>query len=124
LVQLTLDMRGKVVGLGELPSGLAIVRGPIVLSRETRLPGPAIEAIIKPLADKEGFILLDPVADKDPNMWMKFEASFIPESYKEGGSQPIKIMLCDYASAGNTNDGYPFFKVWLPQLIDPRIIQD
>ena len=119
-VELTLDMRGRVVGLGDLPKNLAIVRGPVVLSRDARLSGPAIESVLSPMADKEGYINLTPVEQNNPEIWMGFKASFMPESYAEGGSQPISVVLCDYASAGNSNDEHPFFKVWLPQLLDPR----
>lgn len=119
LVDLNLDMRGRVVGLGKLPKNLAIIRGPVVLSRDTRLSGPAIESIIRPAADKDGYLKLEPVEQKNPEIWMEFTASFIPESYAEGGSRPISVVLCDYASAGNANDGHPQFRVWLPQLLDP-----
>ena len=49
-VDLTLDMRGRVVRIGVLPESLAIVRGPVVLSRDARLSGPAIESIIRPVS--------------------------------------------------------------------------
>jgi DUF1680 family protein len=118
-IVLNLDMRGRVLSLGEYPKNMAIVRGPIVLSRDTRFPGPAIESIIKPVTDKEGFIELIPVEQKSAGVWMAFNAAFIPESYAEGGSKPISIILCDYASAGNSQEGHSYFRVWLPQLIDP-----
>ncbi len=118
-IVLNLDMRGRVISLGEFPKNMAIVHGPIVLSRDTRFPGPANESIIKPVTDKEGFIELIPVEQKSAGVWMEFNAAFIPESYAEGGSKPISIILCDYASAGNSQEGHSYFRVWLPQLIDP-----
>ena len=120
LIDLNLDMRGRIVGLGKLPVNLAIFRGPIVLTRDARLSGPAIESIVSPIADKNGYINLEPAAQKNPEMWMVFKASFLAESYAEGGSKPISIELCDYASAGNSQHDHPIFKVWLPQLLDPR----
>lgn len=120
VIELDLDMRGKLVRQGERPHYLAVVRGPVVLSRDTRLPGPAIEAILKPVASREGIVNLEPVATAGPEIWMAFEAAFIPESYAEGGSQPVKVTLCDYASAGNAQQGHPFFRVWLPQLLNPQ----
>lgn len=48
----------------------------------------------------------------------KFKAPFITESYNEGGGNPIQVILCDYASAGNSKEDHPQFKVWLPQLFD------
>lgn len=64
LVDLNLDMRGRVVKLGKLPEYLAILRGPIVLSRDARLSGPPIESIITPIADKDGYLKLEPVDKK------------------------------------------------------------
>jgi len=120
LIELTLDMRGRVVSLGESPQSMAILRGPVLLSRDSRMPEPSLESNISPMADKEGYIELEPVLPKNPEMWMEFKASFMPESYVEGGTKPIPVVLCDYASAGNSKEGHPYFKVWLPQLLDPR----
>lgn len=120
LIDLGLDMRGRVVTLGDRPENMAILRGPVVLSRDSRLSGPALEATLRPMADKEGYLKLEPVEQKNPEIWMEFKASFMPESFAEGGAQPIPVVLCDYASAGNTQTDHPYFKVWLPQLLDPR----
>lgn len=124
LIDLSLDMRGRLVSLGESPESMAILRGPVLLSRDARLPEPSLESIITPVADKDGYIELRPVAQKNPEMWMEFTASFIPESYVEGGSKPIPVTFCDYASAGNSKEGHPHFKVWLQQLLDPRIMKN
>jgi hypothetical protein len=84
------------------------------------MSGPALEATLRPMADKEGYITLEPVEQKNPEIWLAFKASFMPESFAEGGAQPIPVVLCDYASAGNAQTDHPYFKVWLPQLLDPR----
>ncbi len=123
-IRLELDMRGRVVRLGELPENVVIVRGPVVLTRDERLGEPAIESILKPLTDKEGYLQLEPVKEADPEIWMAFRAGFMPESYAEGGSRPVQVELCDYASAGNSHAGHPYFRVWLPQLVDPRSVPD
>lgn len=123
-VILETDMRGRVVRMGQLPENVAIVRGPVVLARDARLGEPALESILTPVADKDGYIGLEPVERPDREVWMAFNVSFVPESYKERGSEPIHVTLCDYASAGNTREGYPHFRVWLPQLVDPRSVPD
>lgn len=123
-IRLELDVRGRILRLGEIPENVVIVRGPIVLARDTRLGDPSIESILKPVPDKDGYIKLDPVEQTDTEIWMAFQASFIPESYQEGGSGPVLVTLCDYASAGNTHEGHPYFRVWLPQLVDPRSVPD
>lgn len=119
-LELKLDMRGRVLSLGEFPENMAIVRGPVVLSRDTRLSEIPIESMIRPVADKDGYIELEPAGENESEIWMKFKAPFIPESYDEDGFNPIPVVLCDYASAGNSKEGHPQFKVWLPQLFDPR----
>lgn len=124
VVELELDMRARLVRLGNIPVNEAIVRGPVVLTRDTRLPGPEIETTLRVVADREGFIKLEPVDPADPDMWMTFKASFIPESYKEGGSKPVEVVLCDYASAGNARHGHPHFRVWMPQLLNPRLLDE
>ncbi len=118
LLTVELDMRGRVVRLGKLPENVAIVRGPIVLARDARLDGPSMQALVTPMADKNGYLNLEAAGEK-PGIWMLFKANFKPESYKEEGSQPVSLTLCDYASAGNTNDEHSRFRTWLPQLIDP-----
>lgn len=120
LIELALDMRGRVVTMGKSSQSIAILRGPVLLSRDARLAEPSLEANITPESDKDGYIELEPVTPKNPEMWMEFKASFVPESYVEGGSKSIPVTFCDYASAGNSKDGRPYFKVWLPQLWDPR----
>jgi len=119
-VEMNLDMRGRLVSLGELPKNYAIMRGPVVLTRDERLSGPSIETNIAPVNHKNGYIALEPSDSKNPEVWMAFKVSFLAESYMEGGSKPEPVELCDYSSAGNSHEGHPHFKVWLPQLVDPR----
>lgn len=120
LIELTLDMRGRVITHGGSHQSMAILRGPILLSRDARLAEPSLESILTPVGDKDGYIELEPVTPMNPEMWMQFKATFVPESYAEGGGKPVPVVLCDYASAGNSKEGHPHFKVWLPQLLDPR----
>lgn len=120
VIELSFDMRGRVIKMGDKAQNVAIMRGPVLLSRDARMPEPSLESVITPVTDKNGYLELEPVATRNPEMWMAFKASFMPESYAEGGIKPIPVMLCDYASAGNSKEGHPHFKVWLPQLLDPR----
>ena len=119
VVSLILDMRGRVMQIGELLENMAIVRGPIVLTRDTRLGGPDVDATISPVADKDGYVKLEPAALNQNGVWMQFKAPFMLESHKEGANKPVSLLLCDYASAGNTNDERSWFRVWLPQPLDP-----
>lgn len=115
VVELNLTMEGRVLRMGKEPEMVALVRGPIVLSRDARFEGPEMEALLTP-AGKEETIALDPV--REPGVWMAFRANFLPESYREGGAKAVPVVFCDYASAGN-NPEHSLFRVWLPQLLDP-----
>jgi DUF1680 family protein len=117
-ILVSLDMRGRIVHLGELPENIAILYGPLVLARDARLGGSAIDEAARPVANKEGFIDLEPTGAKTNGIWLQFKAPFILESHKEAGSKPVSLVLCDYASAGNTHDETSHFRVWIPQLYD------
>jgi len=119
-IEIEFEMNGKIHSTLSHPSYMAITRGPILLARDERLNGPALEAILTPVVKEDKTIDLTLKDRGDGNFWMTFSARFIPESYTEGGAEPVESELCDYASAGNSGSEAPFFKVWLPQLIDPR----
>jgi len=119
-IQIGFEMEGKIIRMGANPDYVAITRGPVVLARDNRLEEPSLGSILSPVMKTKGYIDLKKVVSSTPEIWMQFEASFIPESYMEGGAKPILVNFCDYASAGNSMDAFPFFKVWLSQLFDPR----
>ena len=76
--------------------------------------------MMAPVLNEDGTIDVMSRKPSDPNMWMLFSADFIPESYTEQGAKQVTIDFCDYASAGNTRNGFPFFRVWMPQLYNPK----
>lgn len=119
-ISIEFDMKGKLHYIGQNPVNVAITRGPVVLALDERLSGPGLEAIIAPTKDNNRFISLISKKSNNPDIWMIFSAKFLPEAYTEYGAEPIEVELCDYASAGNAMTIYPFFKVWMPQLVDPR----
>jgi DUF1680 family protein len=119
-ISLQLDMRARIVTMGSNPSSMAIVRGPLVLSRDARLGGPNVEEVITPVKNKEGYLDLKPVTVDQAGIWMAFSAPFMMESHKESANKPVDLLICDYASAGNTHDDRSRFRVWLTQMIDPR----
>lgn len=120
VISLVVDMRGRIVHMGELPENIAIVRGPIVLTRDARLGNPHVDETIKPVLDKDGFVNLESAGTNQDGIWMKYKGSFVIESHKEAENKPVDITFCDYASAGNTLDEHSWFRVWLPQSFDPR----
>ncbi|MDO5524110.1 MAG: glycoside hydrolase family 127 protein [Bacteroidia bacterium] len=119
-ISIEFEMKGKLHYIGKNPENVAITRGPVVLTRDERLSGPELEAVIAPIKNNNGDIELTSKKSNNPDIWMLFSAKFLPEAYTEYGAEPVEVELCDYASAGNTMTTYPFFKVWMPQLVDPR----
>jgi hypothetical protein len=83
-----------------------------------RLGMPDTDEPLTPVLTKDGYIDLRPVDAAAANYWVRMTASFIAESHAEGGPKPISVVLCDYASAGNTFDPASRFRVWIPQLVD------
>ncbi|CAL1518822.1 beta-L-arabinofuranosidase domain-containing protein [Chitinophaga sp. MM2321] len=121
VISLQLDMRGRVITQGTDHQYAAILRGPVVLARDTRLPGPDLGTTNTPAKDKEGYITLTPASASTDNIWLQYQAAFFPEFYKDAteAPKPAQITLCDYASAGNGKVPATF-QVWMPQLYDPR----
>jgi len=111
-IELKLDMRGKVIELGERPENLAIIRGPIVLARDSRLPGPPLDTWIAPMSGKDGYMDLKMKSIGQDGVWMQFTANCTIEPYKIEGDLEKPVTFCDYSSAGNTYDKNSRFKVW------------
>lgn len=118
-IELQLDMRAKVEFRGDVLSFAAIVRGPIVLARDSNLAGPNLALPITPITDKEGYIELENLQTGKNNYWLQFSVPFLPESYKEFPAEPIKVLMSDYSSAGNVNTNSTF-QVWMPQIKNPK----
>ena len=116
-ITLELDMRGQVEFRGDDNGRFAAISsGPVVLARDSRLEGPSLVTVNKPVVS-DGYIDLKPM---DPGFsWMRHTAMFVPEAYTEQPAQPIPIQLIDYASAGN-GKSKSAFQVWLPQLYSGR----
>jgi DUF1680 family protein len=117
LITLEVDMRGRPVHLGEQPENIAIMRGPLVLARDARFGGPAVDEAARPVIGKDGYIVLGSPALVN-GIWT-YQADFMLESHKETANKPVSLLLCDYASAGNSFDERSRFRVWIPQLFDP-----
>jgi DUF1680 family protein len=120
IIDITLDMRGRLIKTGDVPEHLALMYGPVVLARDARLSGPVINAVITPLYNEKGYVELERVMGSHPGIWMQFSAMVGVESYTESAGDPVKTIFCDYASAGNTQDAQSNFRVWFTQLVNPR----
>jgi DUF1680 family protein len=117
-IRFEMDMPGRIHYIGGEPKHFAITRGPVVLSRDARLGGLNPDDIISPLTRGNNIDLV-PVESPDPMIHLVFRADFMPESYAEEGPKPVTLLLCDYASAGNTYDDKSWFRTWFPVILDP-----
>jgi DUF1680 family protein len=120
-ISLELDMSTRLQTLGSQPQYVAVMRGPILFSRDTRLNGPELTAVLKPVKSASGkFQLIGMSEGESKDVWMPVKMLFVAEAYPENREKPMEVPLCDYASAGN-GAAPSYFLVWMPQLVDARI---
>ncbi|HNY14902.1 MAG TPA: glycoside hydrolase family 127 protein, partial [Bacteroidales bacterium] len=115
VIKLNLDLRGRLVNLNGCQ---AIIRGPVVLARDTRFNDGFIyePAVIR---DKEGFVELRPSASKPAHVWMSFTAPLVLGTDLEGEFRnPRQVNFCDFASAGNTWGEDSRYLVWIRKTLN------
>ncbi len=110
-VVLRLDLRGRLITQNR---HFAILRGPVVLARDSRFNDGFV--------DEAGVILnnhdrvdLRPVQSKPKEIWMAFVAQMkVGTGVSATSGPPAEIHFCDFASAGNTWDKKTRYRVWIP----------
>jgi len=120
-IRIRFDMRGRIVrSLQEIHRHVAVMRGPVVLARDSRLDSLDIGEVAVPRLDPDGYIELTPVHPKiRPGVWMVFQGKFITGwNYEGADGIPRALPLCDFASSANTWSTRSRCRVWLPQLLD------
>ncbi len=96
-VRLSLDLRPRVLAAGDgARRYAAVVRGPVALARDLRLDTGSDAPVSLGAGD------LAPVPPP----------AGIEMAFAAGGG---KVVLCDYASAGNTWDARSQYRVWMPE---------
>lgn len=117
-IELQLDMRGRLV---RQDNHVAIVRGPIVLARDSRFgDGHVDEAAI--IQNEDGYVDLEISREKPDEVWMAFTAPVkLGTGTKATIDPPVRIHFCDFCSAGNTWDRWTRYRVWLPEPLDVRL---
>jgi len=109
-ILLNLDMSGRLILLYGYQ---AIMRGPILLARDSRFN----DGFVDETADvkvKNSSVLLKPSTDKPEHVWMSFTAPLVLGTDLEGEfKQPKQIHFCDFASAGNTWSRDMRYRVWI-----------
>jgi uncharacterized protein len=114
-VVLKFDLSGRVVTLNNYQ---AILRGPVVLARDTRFSDGFINqsAVVK--SDNEKVDLKLSLI-KPESMWMSFTAPLVLGTNLEGDfGNPKQIGFCDFASAGNTWGEDSRYIVWIPRTLN------
>jgi hypothetical protein len=114
-VIIKLDLTGHLVILN---GHQAIVRGPIVLARDTRFADGVVDeaAVIK---HQKNLVELKPSELKPDNIWMSFTAPLVLGTNLEGEFRnPKQVHFCDFASAGNTWSEDSRYRVWIPQTLN------
>jgi DUF1680 family protein len=115
VVILNLDLVGKVIRLN---GKQAIIRGPLVLARDTRFgDGSVCEPAV--VEEKNGKVDLSPSRNRPANIWMSFTAPLVIGTDLEGDfRRPRQVNFCDFASAGNTWGEDSRYAVWIPQTLN------
>ena len=108
-IELKFDFRGRLYVAPNNENYTAIMRGPVVLAADKRLSWIKPEQKLTFQKDQAGYIPLQKVPlEKNMNIWMAFSTSCLDE--KTG--KIINLVLCDYASAGNTWSEDSRFRLW------------
>ena len=115
-VRLELDLRARVV---RAPSAgdrhVAVVRGPVVLARDSRLENSDVDEVASLRVDADGRVALEPLPARPEAVWMAFTSPFEQGLHDARGT----LHFTDYSSAGSSWDEMGRFRVWLPQILDP-----
>lgn len=110
VVELQLDMSGRVV---ELNNYSAILRGPIVLARDSRFNDGFVDEAIA-IQQKNGKVDIH-ISDKKPEgIWLAFTLpAKLGTGIESTGKTVSQVHFCDFGSAGNTWNPGTRYKVWL-----------
>ena len=113
VVKIKFDMPARLVKKNDCD---AIVRGPIVLARDSRFNGGDIDEVVN-IPNNNGIVDVKPSAA--PGWaWMSFKIPVIlGVDYIDYG-KPVEVDFCDFASAGNSWKHGERYRVWLPEAYD------
>lgn len=114
-VTLQLDMNARLMVLNGYQ---AILRGPILLARDSRFKDGFIDetAIVQ---NKNNVVELQPSKNKPAGIWMAFTAPLILGTDLEGEFRdPHPVHFCDFSSAGNTWVSDVRYRVWIKQTLN------
>ncbi len=111
IIELRPDLRGRLVYLNHQ---VAVLRGPVVLARDSRFDDGYVDEAVH-LSAKNGYVELTPCHDKPATVRMAFTVTAHTGTGISATDGPeVKVHLCDFGSAGNEWKKTTRFRVWLP----------
>ncbi|SDD71587.1 beta-L-arabinofuranosidase domain-containing protein [Niabella drilacis] len=113
-VKLELELEGRLVVLN---NHVALVRGPVVLARDSRFNDGFVDASVAIEHSKDNRVVLTPGPDNG-FAWMNFSVTALSGIYHDDPGFFRKIQFCDFGSAGNSWDPQDRYQVWLPRTIE------
>ncbi len=119
-IELELDMRGRIEEMAGAPVYKAIMRGPLVLARDTRWAGNTdVDETITPVLAKDGTVPMEVIKQGvQGNTWISVTIPCLVGSWRLGEEAiPVNLTFSDFSSAGNTFSPASRYRIWFPQLI-------
>ena len=113
VVKIKFDMPARLVKQNDCD---AVVRGPIVLARDSRFKSGDVDEVVN-IPNKNGIVDVKP-STAPGWAWMSFKVPVIlGVDYIDYG-KPVEVDFCDFASAGNSWVHGERYRVWLPEAYD------
>ena len=113
VVKIKFDMPARLVKQNDCD---AVVRGPIVLARDSRFKSGDVDEVVN-IPNKNGIVDVKP-STAPGWAWMSFKVPVIlGVDYIDYG-KPVEVDFCDFASAGNSWTHGERYRVWLPEVYD------
>lgn len=115
MIKLQLDLRGRLV---KLNGHAALLRGPIVLARDSRFDDGFVDEAV--FIQHENNTVDIQISDFKPDgIWLSFIAPLkLGTGIASTTDPPVQINFCDFGSAGNTWDPNTRYRVWLPEPLN------
>jgi DUF1680 family protein len=109
------DLRGRLIKLNGYQ---AIVRGPVLLARDSRFGDGFVDETAVVIRN-DSVVELQPVVEKPASIWMSFTVPMILGTDLEGEfREPRHVHFCDFSSAGNTWSANSRYRVWIKETLN------